>query len=172
RSHRADQTLVLKGLSGTEPSYVPSLRHPRNLSCSCFVPYTERLNNMGKQENLKGDLAIRPIFHHDESRIEAHIFVAFLAYCLQITLTRRLHALAPGLTARSALEKFAAVQMIDVHLPTTDGREIVLTRYTQPEPDLQLLISRLKLRLPAQPPPKITAAALAQNTLRSEDLRA
>ena len=114
-------------------------------------------------KNLKGDLAIRPIFHHDERRIEAHIFVAFLAYALQITLTRRLHALAPGLTARSALEKFAAVQMIDVHLPTTDGREIVLTRYTQPEPELQLLIDRLMLTLPAQPPPKITAAALGQN---------
>jgi transposase len=69
-------------------------------------------------KNLKGDLAIRPIFHKDAQRIEAHIFIAFLAYCLQITLTRRLHALAPGLTARSALEKFAAVQMIDVHLPT------------------------------------------------------
>src|ERR1700691_910494 len=121
-------------------------------------------------KNLKGDLAIRPIFHHDESRIEAHIFIAFLAYALQITLTRRLHALAPGLTARSALEKFAAVQMIDVHLPTTDGREIVLTRYTQPEPELQLLINQLKLTLPSQPPPKITAAALAQITPRSEDL--
>ena len=82
---------------------------------------------------------------------------------MQITLTRRLHALAPGLTARSALEKFAAVQMIDVHLPTTDGREIVLTRYTQPEPELQLLINQLKLTLPSQPPPKITAAALAQS---------
>src|SRR5271163_2563128 len=121
-------------------------------------------------KNLKGDLAIRPIFHKDEQRIEAHIFVAFLAYALQITLTRRLHALAPGLTARSALEKFAAVQMIDVHLPTTDGREIVLTRYTQPEPELQLLIDRLRLTLPAQPPPKITAAALAKPTPRSEDL--
>jgi hypothetical protein len=115
-------------------------------------------------KNLKGDLAIRPIFHHDESRIEAHIFIAFLAYCLQITLTRRLHALAPGLTARSALEKFAAVQRIDVHLPTTDGREIVLTRYTQPEPELQLLIGQLKLALPAQSPPKITAAALARTS--------
>jgi hypothetical protein len=83
-------------------------------------------------------LAIRPIFHQDEKRIEAHILIAFLAYCMQITLTRRLHALAPGLTARSALEKFAAVQMIDVHLPTTDGREIRLTRYTHPEPELQL----------------------------------
>ena len=121
-------------------------------------------------KNLKGDLAIRPIFHHDESRIEAHIFIAFLAYALQVTLTRRLHALAPGLTARSALEKLAAVQMIDVHLPTTDGREIVLTRYTQPEPELQLLINQLKLTLPSQPPPKITAAALAQITPRSEDL--
>ncbi|MGH7881146.1 MAG: IS1634 family transposase, partial [Candidatus Binataceae bacterium] len=106
-------------------------------------------------KNLKGDLAIRPIFHQDERRIEAHIFVAFLAYCMQITLTRRLHALAPGLTARSALEKFAAVQMIDVHLPTTDRREIKLTRYTQPEPELQLLIRQLALRLPSQPPPTI-----------------
>jgi hypothetical protein len=123
-------------------------------------------------KNLKGDLAIRPIFHKDEWRIEAHIFVAFLAYALQVTLTRRLHALAPGLTARSALEKFAAVQMIDVHLPTTDGREIVLTRYTQPEPELQLLIDRLYLTLPAQPPPKISAAALGKPAPRSEDLLA
>ena len=115
-------------------------------------------------KNLKGDLAIRPIFHKDEKRIEAHIFIAFLAYCLHVTLTRRLHALAPGLTTRSALEKFAAVQMIDVHLPTTDGREIVLARYTQPEPELKLLIDRLKLTLPQQQPPKITSADLHQPT--------
>ena len=115
-------------------------------------------------KNLKGDLAIRPVFHQDERRVEAHIFIAFLAYCLQVTLQRRLHALAPGLTARSALEKFAAVQMIDVHLPTTDGRELLLTRYTQPEPELQLLIRRLKLQLPPQPPPRITAAAVVLAT--------
>jgi hypothetical protein len=120
--------------------------------------------------NLKGDLSIRPVFHQDEARIEAHIFIAFLAYCMQITLARRLHALAPGLTARSALDKFAAVQMIDVHLPTTDGREIRLTRYTHPEPELQLLIDRLKLRLPPQPPPRITTAAVNQASRRSEDL--
>jgi Transposase DDE domain len=120
--------------------------------------------------NLKGDLAIRPVFHQDEKRIEAHIFIAFLAYCMQITLARRLHALAPGLTARSALDKFAAVQMIDVHLPTTDGREILLTRYTHPEPELQLVIDRLKLRLPPQPPPRITTAAVNQARRRSEDL--
>src|SRR6202051_3572874 len=121
-------------------------------------------------KNLKGDLAIRPIFHHDESRIEAHIFIAFLAYALQVTLTRRLHALAPGLTARRALEKFAGAPRNDVHLPTPDGREIGLPRYTHPEPELQLLINQLKLTLPSQPPPKITAAALAQITPRSEDL--
>jgi hypothetical protein len=121
-------------------------------------------------KNLKGDLAIRPIFHKDAQRIEAHIFIAFLAYCLQITLTRRLHALAPGLTARSALEKFAAVQMIDVHLPTTDGREIMLTRYTHPEPELQLLLSQLNLHLPPQPPPRISTSAVTQTARRSEDL--
>jgi hypothetical protein len=115
-------------------------------------------------KNLKGDLAIRPVFHHHERRIEAHIFIAFLAYCMQVTLQRRLHALAPGLTARSALEKFAAVQMIDVYLPTTDGRELRLTRYTQPEPELQLLIGQLKLQLPPQPPPRITTIAVTHAT--------
>jgi transposase len=109
-------------------------------------------------KNLKGDLALRPIYHQLDHRIEAHIFIAFLAYCLHVTLGRRLYALAPGLTARSALEKFAAVQMIDVHIPTTDGRELQLTRYTQPEPDLRLLLDRLTMELPDQPPPKITAA--------------
>ena len=123
-------------------------------------------------KNLKGDLAIRPIFHQDEKRIEAHIFIAFLAYCLHVTLTRRLHALAPGLTARSALDKFAAVQMIDVHIPTTDGREIILTRHTHPEPELQLLIRQLKLILPPQPPPRITEPAVAHANRRSEDLLA
>ena len=116
-------------------------------------------------KNLKADLAIRPVFHQEERRIEAHIFIAFLAYCLYVTLQRRLHALAPGLTARSALEKFAAVQMIDVHLPTTDGRELVLTRYTQPEPELQLLINQLKFQLPPQPPPRIAAANPTQQHL-------
>ena len=114
-------------------------------------------------KNLKGDLAIRPVFHQEERRIEAHIFIAFLAYCLQITLQRRLHALAPGLTASSALEKFAAVQMIDVHLPTTDGRELLLTRYTQPEPELRLLIQQLKLNLPPQPPPRIASRTVPKH---------
>ena len=116
-------------------------------------------------KNLKGDLAIRPVFHQEERRIEAHIFIAFLAYCLQITLQRRLHALAPGLTARSTLEKFAAVQMIDVHLPTTDGRELLLTRYTQPEPELRLLIQQLKLQLPPQPPPRIATGSITRRLL-------
>jgi len=109
--------------------------------------------------NLKGDLAIRPIFHQEQTRIEAHIFVSFLAYCLHVTLGHWLRTLAPGLTTRSVLEKFATVQMVDVHIPTSDGRTLILSRYTQPEPDLQLLLARLKLQLPAQPPPRITAAA-------------
>ena len=112
--------------------------------------------------NLKGDLAIRPIHHQDAERIEAHIFIAFLAYCLHVTIGLRLKGLAPGLTPRSLFEKFAAVQMIDVHIPATDGRELRLTRYTQPEPELKLLLERLRLDLPPQPPPKITAAEAAQ----------
>jgi transposase len=110
---------------------------------------------------LKSDLAIRPIFHQSPERIEAHVFIAFLAYCLHVTLGRKLKALAPGLTTRSALEKFAAVQMVDVHVPTTDERELTLTRYTQPEAELKLLLERLRLTLPAQKPPTISARQVA-----------
>jgi hypothetical protein len=106
-------------------------------------------------KNLKGDLALRPIYHQREDRIEAHIFVAFLAYCLHVTLRQRLRAKATGLTPRAVLEKFAAVQMLDVHLPTTDGRHLILTRYTQPEADLRLLLAHLGFILPPQSPPKI-----------------
>ena len=109
-------------------------------------------------KELKGDLAIRPIYHQTDARIEAHIFVAFLAYCLQVTLKQRLRSLAPGLTPRSVLDKMAAIQMVDVHLPTTDGRTVVLSRYTEPEPDQLILLRQLKIDLPAQPPPRITSA--------------
>src|SRR6476660_5232319 len=84
-------------------------------------------------KELKNDLAIRPIYHQTDARIEAHIFVAFIAYCLQITLKQRLRSEAPGLTPRSMLDKMAAMQMVDVHLPTTDGRTVVLSRYTEPK---------------------------------------
>jgi len=106
-------------------------------------------------KTLKGDLALRPIHHQVPPRIEAHIFVAFLAYALHATLRRRLRDLAPGLTSRAVLEKLRAIQMVDVHLPTTDGREIVLSRYTEPEPDVTLLLQQLRLELPAQPTPRL-----------------
>jgi transposase len=109
-------------------------------------------------KELKGDLEIRPIYHQTDARIEAHIFVAFMAYCLQVTLKQRLRSLAPGLTPRSVLETMAAMQMVDLELPTTDGRTIVLSRYTEPEADQAILLQQLKLSLPAQPPPRITVA--------------
>jgi len=115
-------------------------------------------------KTLKGDPSIRPIYHQHEHRIEAYIFIAFLAYCLRITRGHRLKHLAPGLTTRSVLAKFSAVQMIDVRIPTSDGRELALTRYPRPEPDLKLLLEQLGLTLPAQPPPKITVAQAATAT--------
>jgi transposase len=145
---REGRYLLRTNLTETDPAKLWSL-------------YLQLVNVEEAFKNLKGDLAIRPIFHQSEKRIEAHILVAFLAYCLHITLTERLRSLAPGLTARSVLEKFAAMQMIDVHVPTTDGRELIMTRTTQPEPELQLLLDKLKLELPAQPPPKITTAQAA-----------
>jgi hypothetical protein len=109
-------------------------------------------------KNLKDDLQLRPIYHQCEQRIEAHIFVAFMAYCLHVTLRARLKPIAPGLTPRAVLDKMAAIQMLDVHFPTTDGRTLVLTRHTEPNADQKLLLHQLKLELPSQPPPRITAS--------------
>ena len=106
---------------------------------------------------LKSELHLRPIYHRKDRRIQAHIFVAFMAYCLVATLKGRLRGLAPGLTPRAVLEKLAAMQMVDVHFPTTDGRQLIFARHTQPDQDQQLLLARLKLQLPEQPPPRITA---------------
>src|SRR5256886_1800071 len=118
---------------------------------------------------LKSDLAIRPIHHQKDSRIEAHIFVSFLAYCLYVTLRQRLRALAPGLTPRAVLEKMSAIQMVDVRVPTTDGRLLILPRYTQPETDHQMLLHELHLQLPAQPPPRILQQDL-ESVVEGENL--
>ena len=107
---------------------------------------------------LKGDLGLRPIFHRKAERIEAHLFVAFLAYCLSITLRQQLRSLAPGLMPRVVLEKLAGLQLLDVIIPTTDGRELLLRRRTEPDHDIALLLDRLGRTLPEQPPPKIGPA--------------
>jgi transposase len=120
--------------------------------------YTQLVHVEEAFKNLKGDLALRPIHHQKEKRIEAHIFLAFMAYALHVTLRRRLQSLAPGLTPRSVLEKFAAVQMIDVHLPTTDGRMVIMSRHTQPNPEIQMLLRQLRLTFPSQPSPRMMNA--------------
>jgi hypothetical protein len=106
-------------------------------------------------KEMKNDLSIRPIHHQNDDRIEAHIFISFLAYCLWVTLKHRLRERAPGLTPAEMLSKMAAMQMLDVKLPTTDGRTVVLSRYTEPDQDQKLLLHQLYLKLPPQSPPEI-----------------
>jgi hypothetical protein len=81
---------------------------------------------------------------------------------------------APGLTPRAVLEKLAGIQMLDVSFPTTDGRRLIMPRYTEPSPEQALLLHHLSLVLPQQPPPRITTAASSApfpNSRCSADLR-
>ena len=110
--------------------------------------------------SLKSELSIRPIYHQLEHRVDAHILIAFLAYCLQVTLKNRLLMHAPGLTPAAVLEKLATIQMMDVWIPTVDGRWLVMPRYTQPEPDVQALLNQIQITLPPQPPPRIKASQI------------
>jgi hypothetical protein len=118
-------------------------------------------------KTLKSDLNLRPIHHQIEKRVEAHILVAFLGYCLSVTLRLKLSRLAPGLTPRAVLQSLSALQMLQVHLPTTDGRVLIMPRYTEPEPEQRMILQALKLQLPAQPPPRIRAGKLEMPLLGS-----
>jgi len=109
-------------------------------------------------KNLKGDLAVRPIFHQNEQRIEAHIFVAFVAFCIHASLRHKLRLKAPGLTPRSLIEELRAIVMLDVHFPTTDGRTLIFSRFTIPNKTQKLLLAQLDLELPPQSPPRITSS--------------
>lgn len=117
--------------------------------------YTQLVQVEEAFKTLKSDLNLRPIHHQVEPRVEAHIFVAFLGYCLTVTLRMKLRQAAPGLTPRAVLESLAAIQMVDVHIPTTDGRTLILPRHTEPEPEQQMILEKLRLALPSQPPPRI-----------------
>jgi transposase len=108
-------------------------------------------------KRLKDDLAVRPVYHSRGDRIESHIFVAFLSYCVQASLRHKLRIKAPGLSVREMIAKLGAIQMLDVHFPTTDGRELIFNRYTQPESDQNILLAQLGWSLPPQSPPRITA---------------
>jgi len=127
--------------------------HPEKL-WNCYIQLTQVEEAF---KNLKGDLSIRPIFHQLEHRIEAHIFVAFLAFCVHTTLRQYLRLKAPGLTPRSVLEQLKTIQMLDVHFPTTDGRTLIFSRYTMPNKTQKLLLSQLGRQLPPQSPPRITS---------------
>jgi hypothetical protein len=122
-------------------------------------------------KSFKNDLRLRPIYHRREPRFEAHIFVCFLAYCLYVTLQQRLKALAPGLTPRAVLDPLGGIQMLDVQMPTTDGRCLLMSRATQPEKAVALLLAKRQLQLPEQPRPRLSAKKkLLGNEFCSEDL--
>ena len=117
---------------------------------------------------LKSDLAIRPVYHQLGHRVEAHIFVAFLGYCLTVTLKNLLRPHAPGLTPRAVLESLGRIQMVDVQIPTTDGRRLTMPRHTQPETEHRIILKQLGLSLPPQPPPRITIEQVRRADLAAE----
>ena len=156
----------LRQLRQREGRYILRTNMPEKDATKVWEFYLQLVQVEEAFKNLKGDLAVRPIFHQLEGRIEAHIFVCFLAYCIHVTLGHQLRAKAPGLTVRQVLEKFGRMQMMDVHFPTTDGRELVFKRYTQPEKDQQMVLAQMNWELPPQAPPKITAKGELENGYR------
>jgi len=151
RSQEREGAYVLRG-------YLPTAM--ASDGSSLWQMYMQLVHVEQAFKHVKGDLAIRPIHHHLEERVEAHILVAFLGYALLASLRIKLQYAAPGLTPRAALVKLSAIRMVDVCIPTTDGRLLVMPRYIEPEADQQLILDKLHLSLPPQPPPRIRSGAV------------
>jgi hypothetical protein len=150
-------------------AYLPPGDTPEALTREKQAPvlwawYTQLVHVEDAFKTLKSDLDLRPIHHQTESRVEAHIFVAFLAYCLTVTLRMKLNSAAPGLTPREVLRSLAAIQLVDVQIPTTDGRELVMPRHTEPEVQQEMILEKLNLTLPRQPPPRIRSGEIIMPT--------
>jgi transposase len=154
-------------------AHVPWELWPAGMEKQAPVLWKWYMQLVGVEESfktLKSDLNLRPIHHQLENRVEAHILVAFLGYCLTVTLRMKLSATAPGLTPRSALQSLAAIQMLEVHVPTSDGRVLVMPRHTEPEPEQKMILEKLGLALPPQPPPRIRAGRLELATAESRGM--
>jgi transposase len=104
---------------------------------------------------LKSELAIRPIWHWVGPRVEAHVMVAFLGYCLWVCLKQKLKAAAPGLSPWQVLDQFKRIVQVEVWFKLKDGGAICLPRITQPEPTQAMLLHQMNWSLPEQPPPRI-----------------
>ncbi len=146
-------------------AYLPLEEMPEALAWERQAPvlwswYTQLVHVEEAFKTLKSDLDLRPIHHQIERRVEAHIFVAFLSYCLTVTLRMRLNIAAPGLTPREVLKSLSAIQLVDVHVPITDGRELVMPRHTEPEAQQAMILEKLNLQLPPQPPPRIRSGEI------------
>jgi hypothetical protein len=148
------------------PEHTPEARTWEKQAPVLWAWYTQLVHVEEAFKTLKSDLDLRPIHHQIESRVEAHIFVAFLAYCLTVTLRMKLNSAAPGLTPREVLRSLAAIQLVDVNIPTTDGRELVMPRYTEPEAQQEMILEKLNLKLPKQPPPRIRSGEVIMPTDR------
>jgi transposase len=135
---------------------------------SLWRMYMQLVEVEGAFRNLKSEVQVRPVYHQLEHRVEGHILVAFLGYCLLAHLKMKLSPHAPGLSPRSAIEKLSAIKLVDVEIPTTDGRWLILPRYTEPEAEQLMVLEKLGWRLPGQPPPRIRGGQVELPTMAKE----
>lgn len=119
--------------------------------------YTQLTEVEAAFRTLKSEVGLRPIYHWVETRVEAHVMLAFIAYAMWVALKWKLKALAMSFSPRQLIELFRRIQLVEVWFDTVDGRRICLPRITIPEPEHQVVLNMMKWNLPTQPPPRIYA---------------
>jgi transposase len=103
----------------------------------------------------KDDLKLRPVWHQKENRVKAHILICFLAYVLWKCFGQMCKQAGLGDEPRKVIQEIKKLQLTDVILPTRKGVDIRLRCVSTPEPDLAMLLQKLKLKPPARLTPNV-----------------
>lgn len=96
----------------------------------------------------KQELGLRPVWHQHQNRVQAHIFICFLALALQKTLEQMMISKGLGRSTRKVLKEFRTIKSMDVILPTSQGDELRLRTISEPDPALKILLQHLNLKIP------------------------
>ena len=139
----------------TEGAYLLRAHWTEKDPAQLWQTYTQLTEAEAAFRTLKSEIKVRPIWHWTDSRVQAHLLVAFLGYCLWVYLKKCAQRVAPSLTPWALLDQLGRIVLVEVWFELRNGGTICLPRITQPETAQAALLGQLGWTLPSQPPPRV-----------------
>lgn len=146
----------------TEGAYLLRAHWTEKDPAKLWATYMQLTEAEAAFRTMKSEIKVRPIWHWTETRVQAHLMVAFLGYCLWVYLKKCCVGMAPSLTPWALLDQLGRIVLVEVWFELRNGGTICLPRITQPEPAQVALLTQLGWTLPSQPPPRVYPAQASE----------